>query len=348
MKLDTRAIIIGIEGTELKQEEFELFRDLKPAGFILFQRNCKSVEQLKKLIVDLRTAIIKPDCPILIDQEGGDVSRLKSPVWDEFPPAKLFGEIYKKNKDAGLEAARLNAFLMGIELTEMGITVNCAPVVDLPSEDCHGFLSDSRTYGNSVEQVVELGNAVAQGLMDSGVTPVFKHIPGHGRCNVDSHKDLPVVDETISTLTKTDFLVFKDLCEMGWYDKAWAMAAHVIYSSIDDENTATMSSKVIHDIIRDEITFDGLLIADDISMNALSGSIEEKVKQTIDAGMDLTLHCNGDFWEMEEALLNCPMISNEAMQRLIKAEEARNLEMMSIYDVDEIERRLNDILNRYS
>lgn len=316
---DLKAIIVDPTGTVLTDEEKELFSREKPAGFILFKRNCESKEQVKKLVADLRACVGRDDIPVLIDQEGGTVARLKEPAFTEYPAAKVFGEMAQ---DA-CEAARLNSYLMALDLAELGITVNCAPVVDVPSPDCHAFLASSRTYSGDPDRVGELGEAVSRGLLDGGVTPVIKHIPGHGRAKVDSHLALPVVDASLPELSKTDFKPFKYLSNTDMKTALWAMAAHVVYSELDPDSTATTSRTVTEDIIRNEMGFQGVLIADDISMKALGGTLESRVADTLAAGMDLTMLCNGSFEERKLALSVCPKVTPEAAQRLEAAERQR-------------------------
>ncbi len=320
---DLKAIIVDPSGPELTAEERELFTREKPAGFILFKRNCVSREQVKKLVADLRACVGKPDLPILIDQEGGSVARLKSPAFTEYPSAKVFGDLYRTDKKAGMEATEANSYLMARDLADMGITVNCAPVADVPSPDCHEFLSGSRTYDESPEGVAELGDAVCRGLLSGGVSPVIKHIPGHGRAKVDSHLALPVVDAKKADLAAVDFKPFKTLSQSNMKTALWAMAAHVVYSDIDPDSPATVSAHVTEKVIRGDIGFDGVLIADDISMKALGGSIEERVAKTLGAGMDLTMICNASFEDRRAALAACPKVTVAAADRLQKAEDQR-------------------------
>lgn len=316
---DLKAIIVDPTGTELTAEERELFSKEKPAGFILFKRNCESKEQVKKLVADLRACVGRDDIPVLIDQEGGTVARLKEPAFTEYPAAKVFGEM---SQDA-FEAARINSYLMALDLIELGVTVNCAPVVDVPSPDCHAFLSSSRTYSGDPDKVGELGEAVCRGLLEGGVSPVIKHIPGHGRAKVDSHHNLPVVDASLPELSKTDFKPFKYLSQTDMKTALWAMAAHVVYSELDPDSTATTSKTITEDIIRNEMGFQGVLIADDISMKALGGTLESRVADTLAAGMDLTMLCNGSFEERKLALSVCPKVTPEAAKRLEAAEKQR-------------------------
>lgn len=320
---DLKAIILDPTGSVLTEEERELFAREKPAGFILFQRNCVDKAQVKKLVDDLRAAVGRDDIPVLIDQEGGTVARLRQPNFTEYPAGKVFGEKYDADRAAGLAETENSFRLMAKDLLELGITVNCAPVSDVPSPECHVFLSGSRTYHNDPQAVSELSAAVCNGLLAGGVTPVIKHIPGHGRAQVDSHHGLPVVSATRAEMEKTDFLPFREMSASAQHTALWAMAAHVVYTDLDDTAPATLSAKVTAEVIRKHIGFDGVLIADDISMKALGGSIEAKVQGTLAAGMDLTMLCNASFEDRKAALASCPKVSKEAAARIARAEAQR-------------------------
>lgn len=322
--LDTlKAIIIDATGTELTPEEQALFKAEKPAGFILFKRNCVSKQQVKDLIAAVRECVGWPGLPVLIDQEGGSVSRLKLPEWHEYPAAKIFGELANSSAQEGREATRINSYLMALDLADLGITVNCAPVVDVPAPDCHEFLSGSRTYSMDPETVGILGEDVCRGLLDGGVTPVIKHIPGHGRARVDSHLALPSTDAPLTELSKTDFKPFKYLAQTDMKTALWAMAAHVVFSSVDPDSAATLSRRVVDTVIRGEIGFNGVLLADDISMKALGGTLESRVKGSMASGMDLTMLCNASFEDRAAALAFTPKLSAAAAGRIGEAERQR-------------------------
>lgn len=320
---DLKAIVVDATGPELTAAERELFTSEKPAGFILFRRNCVSRQQVKDLVASVREAVGKPDLPVLIDQEGGSVARLTSPEWQEYPAANIFGELAACSVEQGHEATKLNAYLMALDLADMGITVNCAPVVDVPAPDCHAFLSGSRTYSDSPDMVGKLGEAVCRGLLAGAVTPVIKHIPGHGRAKVDSHLSLPVVDVSRDILVDTDFKPFKYLAHTDMKTALWAMAAHVVFSALDSDSAATVSARIVDDVIRGHMGFDGVLIADDISMKALGGTVASRVLATMDAGMDLTMICNAPFDDRVTALVSAPKVSETAAKRLAAAEEQR-------------------------
>lgn len=314
---DLKAIVVDAGGPELSRQEEDLFRAEKPAGYILFQRNCKSRQQVRDLVAALRACSRRDDVPVLIDQEGGDVSRLKNPEWREYPAAKTF------DRADGVMAARRNSHDMALDLAELGITVNCAPVIDVPAPDCHEFLSATRTFSGDPDRVAELGEAVCRGLLEGGVTPILKHIPGHGRARVDSHFALPVADCSLEDLSRTDFKPFKYLSHSDMKTALWAMTAHVVYSSIDPDSAASVSRRVVHDIIRGEIGFDGVLLADDVSMKALGGSLEERIEATMAAGVDLTMICNAPFEDRLRALAATPKLSQSSAQRIVTAEQAR-------------------------
>ncbi len=307
------AVILGCSGTVLTNAEQRFFRELDPLGFILFQRNCETPDQVRALTRALRDSVGRDDAPILIDQEGGRVARLKPPHWPKFPPMRVFGDMLRADRahglalqagpDAGelspaLEAAMLNASLIAYELASLGVTVNCAPVADLYFPDAHGVVGD-RAFDSDPELVAQLATQVCFGLQIGGVVPVIKHIPGHGRAPVDSHADLPNVTTSRAELIKTDFHPFWKLAHPGNAGLPWAMVAHVKYSDIDAEQPASTSRTVIEDVIRIGMGFPGVLIADDIGMHALSGGLRERAEATLAAGNDLTLHCSGKLDEME-------------------------------------------------
>lgn len=317
---DMKAIVVDATGPELTREERDLFAAEKPAGFILFARNCITKTQVKELVASVRDVVGRADLPVLIDQEGGSVARLKSPEWCEYPAASTLAGL---GGQGAAEAARLNAYLMALDLIDMGVTVNCAPVVDVPSPDCHAFLSGSRTYGRDADTISHLGEAVCRGLLAGGVTPVIKHIPGHGRAQVDSHLSLPVVDAGAEDLLKTDYKPFKYLAQTDMKTALWAMAAHVVYSTLDPDSAATVSARIVKDVIRGHIGFEGVLIADDVSMKALGGPLETRVAATMSAGMDLTMLCNGSFEDRVTALSACPRVLPAAAARLAAAEAQR-------------------------
>lgn len=304
-----KALIVGCAGSRLSEAEREFLGSERPWGLILFKRNVESPAQIAALTQEFRRVTGYREAPVLIDQEGGRVQRLGPPEWPKFPPAANFGEIHARDPGKGREAARLGGRLIAEELASLGITVDCLPVADLRRPDGHGIIGD-RAYGDTIQTVAELARAAAEGLMQGGVLPVMKHIPGHGRANADSHEALPAVSASIEELEKTDFEPFRLL-----RDLPMAMTAHVLYQSIDPNRAATISRKIVQEIIRGHIGFDGLLMTDDLSMKALTGSLQERAEMSLEAGCDVVLHCNGDLAEMREIAAVCPALAGEASRR---------------------------------
>jgi beta-N-acetylhexosaminidase len=289
-----RPIIFGCGGLTLTPAERAFFRDADPLGFILFGRNIRDPQQVRSLVAELRGAVGRADAPVLIDQEGGRVARLKPPHWRDAPPAGRIGALVAaRGIDAACEAARINSRLLAAELAALGIDVDCAPVADVPVPDAHGIIGD-RAYAADPVLVGKLAHAAAIGLLEGGVIPIVKHIPGHGRARADSHVALPVVDEPEATLERSDFLPFRTLAHLPW-----AMTAHVLYRAIDADHAATTSSRIISQVIRGWIGFDGVLISDDLSMEALTGDLAARARACLDAGCDLVLHCTGVLAEMQ-------------------------------------------------
>ena len=313
------AFIAGCAGPTLSAEEVAFFHRTRPWGFILFKRNCETPEQIRALTSALRAAAGRPDAPILIDQEGGRVQRLGPPNWPAYPEGRIFGEIHAHDRVAGLSAARLGARLIAADLLALGIDVDCLPVLDVPVEGAHDVIG-RRAYGTTPNVVADLGRAAAQGLLDGGVLPVIKHIPGHGRAGVDSHHHLPVVETARAVLETTDFPPFRACADLPL-----AMTAHVVYTAIDPDRPATTSRRVIDEVIRGYIGYDGCLMSDDLSMKALAGSLGERTAAALDAGCDLVLHCNGDLAEMEEVAAHCRPLVGDALRRALRAEAMRRV-----------------------
>jgi beta-N-acetylhexosaminidase len=286
--------IYGCAGAALTGDEKRFFQDARPWGFILFARNIESPNQVKALVSELRATVNDGQAPVLIDQEGGRVARLKPPHWHARPPAGLFGALYAEHQELAREATYLNARLIAHDLTELGINVDCLPVLDVPVPGAHDVIGD-RAFAADPATVIDLGRAQIEGLIEGGVLPVMKHIPGHGRAGADSHLALPRVEAGAEALSVSDFVTFRSLntCPI-------AMTAHVVYDSIDPQRPATTSPKVIRDVIRGEIGFEGLLMSDDLSMQALDGPLSQRAKMALLAGCDLVLHCNGDMGEMKD------------------------------------------------
>jgi len=289
-----KAAVFSCAGLKLEETEQRFFAESQPFGFILFGRNCEEPKQVRALVEACRTAVGREDAPVFIDQEGGRVTRLGPPHWRQPPAARVFGTLFERNRQAGISAAETNARLIAAELAALGITVDCAPVLDVPADNGHEIIGD-RAFAFDPATVAALGRAVCAGLRAGGVLPVVKHIPGHGRARADSHRDLPVVEATLAELRAVDFAPFAALA-----DAPLAMTAHVLYTALDAERPATTSARVIGDIIRGEIGFKGILISDDIGMNALSGSLAARTEATQAAGCDIVLHCSGVMAEMVE------------------------------------------------
>lgn len=307
------ALIFGCAGPEITPWETGFFRDADPLGFILFARNCQSPGQIRALVQDLRDAIGRPDAPVLIDQEGGRVARLKPPDWRAAPPAAAFGGLAVADPKRAAEAVRLNARLLAAELSEVGINVDCAPVLDLRWPETHEAIGD-RAFGADPELVAALGRAFCEALLDGGVCPVVKHMPGHGRAVVDSHVALPVIAASLDDLEATDFKAFRLL-----NDAPMAMTAHIVCAAIDPERPATTSPDVIEQVIRGRIGFQGFLMSDDLSMSALRGTLGERAAASLSAGCDAALHCNGEPAEMEAVAAASVPLSDAAAARLAAA-----------------------------
>ncbi len=306
---ESNAVIFGCSGLTLTADERAFFAESRPWGFILFGRNIAGRLQIADLVAALRDSVGRPDAPILIDQEGGRVQRLKPPLVPQYPAGADLGALYENNREAGLRAAWIMSRLHAFDLHPLGITVNCLPVLDVPVPGAHQVIG-SRAYGPSAETVAQMGRAAADGLKAGGMLPVIKHVPGHGRANADTHFELPVVTASRAELSARDFVPFKAL-----RGEAMAMSAHVVFAAIDPASPATTSAVTIDEIIRGEIGFDGLLMSDDVSMNALSGDVATRTRAIITAGCDVTLHCNGVRSEMEAVASATPALAGNALRR---------------------------------
>ena len=306
------AVIYGLKGHQISPEERRFFAESNPYGFILFARNCGSPAQLRALTQELRQCVGRALLPILIDQEGGRVARLRPPHWPSYPPAAVFDALYQRSPEEAKAAVYLNARLIAEDLASLGITVDCAPLADLPVEGAHDIIGD-RAFGRRPAQVIALARAMANGLSDGGVVPVLKHIPGHGRAFADSHEALPVVTESLEVLRATDFVPFAALADLPM-----AMTAHVLYTAIDKERLATVSPAAIR-LIREELGFSGLLMSDDLSMKAMQGDFTARAKAVLAAGCDVVLHCNGEMEEMQAVAGGVHALSGQALARAEKA-----------------------------
>ncbi len=334
----TRAIILGCSAPRLTEAEADFFAEAQPFGFILFRRNIEDPEQLAGLVSALRATVDNPEAPILIDQEGGRVQRMIPPHWTRYPP----GDAYlKAARDLGeaREAARLGARLMAHDLHAMGIDVDCLPVLDVPVPGAHDIIGD-RAYAHDPERVAVLGRAAAEGLMAGGVLPVIKHIPGHGRALSDSHLELPVVNADRDHLEAWDFLPFKAMSDMPI-----AMTAHVVYTALDPDRPAT-TSPVVLDMIREEMGYQGLIVSDDLSMQALKGDLEHRTKRALKAGCDVALHCNGDMDEMQAVLAGSKRLKGKSLRRA-EAALARRVRTPEPLDVTEARARFDRMMAPY-
>ena len=323
MNPGTGAAIFGCAGVELQADEAAFFRSFDPAGFILFARNIESALQVKRLTADLRASVGR-DAPIFVDQEGGRVQRLRAPQWREWaPPLDYVAQ-------AGAKAAQvmyLRAALIGAEHQALGIDGNCAPMLDVVGDDTHPFLKN-RCYGYDPKSISLIGRAVADGLLAAGVLPVMKHMPGHGRSHVDTHHDLPFVSVSIETLRGSDFVPFRAL-----KDLPLAMTAHLVFTAIDPDRPATQSPAMIR-LIREEIGFQGVLMTDDLNMQALSGPLADRTRASIDAGCDLALHCKGVLAEMEEVAGQAGSMSEVTKARMSRALAFRKAPALDIAALD--------------
>jgi beta-N-acetylhexosaminidase len=315
--MSTRAFITGVSGPELTAAEREFIRSERPWGFILFKRNIETPAQVILLVRELREAIGNPEAPVLIDQEGGRVQRLGPPHWPVYPPGAVFGVLYDIDPALGLTAARLSARLMAADLTELGVTVDCLPLADVPVAGADAVIGN-RAYGTEPGKVAAIARAVTDGLEQGGILPVLKHIPGHGRATADTHFRLPEVDTSKTELERTDFAAFQPLADLPM-----AMTAHVVFSALDPAQPATTSATIIRRVIRGVIGFQGLLMSDDVSMNALAGSIAERTRAILTAGCDMVLHCNGKLDEMREVAAETPELSGMALERARRALASR-------------------------
>jgi beta-N-acetylhexosaminidase len=308
----SQAAIYGLAGVELSGEERAFFRDADPAGFILFKRNCSDAEQLLRLTDSLRALTGRADLPILIDQEGGRVARMRPPVWPAFPAAGQFAHLYQAAPSSAIEAARSNARAIALTLRACGINVNCLPMLDVRQAEASDIVGD-RALGSDPMQVAALGRAVLDGMASAGVVGVIKHMPGHGRALVDSHKELPVVTATAEEL-ETDLEPFERLASapMG-------MTAHVVYAAWDAARPASLSPIVISEIIRGRIGFDGWLMSDDLGMDALAGDFGSRAAGVVEAGCDVALHCSGNMEEMAAVAGAVTPMSADGEARLARA-----------------------------
>ncbi len=319
-------MISGCAGTELTADERAFFAEKRPWGLILFGRNCSEANQIFDLTAAFRDIVGRQDAPVFIDQEGGRVQRLRPPLAPNYPSAAALGNIYRQSASAGKQAARILSRLHALDLRKLGITADCLPVLDVPVEGASNVIGD-RAYGFDPKTVTEMGREAALGLLDGGVLPVIKHMPGHGRAMADSHHELPVVSASLAELEAHDFVPFAALADLPM-----AMSAHVVYTAIDPQRPATTSPVVVEEIIRGYLKFDGLLMSDDISMNALKGDMSERAKGIFGAGLDIAQHCHGIMDEMVAVAAEAPILAGKALRRA----EAALARIAPIEDDDEM------------
>jgi beta-N-acetylhexosaminidase len=310
---ESKAIIVGCAGVRFTGDEIAFMLREQPWGLILFARNIGLPEEIVALTAHFRVLVERDDAPVFIDQEGGRVQRIREPITQNYPAGADIGALYQQDAKAGLRAARLMSRLHAADLLSLGVNADCLPVLDVPVKGANDVIGN-RAYGFDPQTVTALGAEAAHGLLDGGVLPVIKHIPGHGRACADSHKSLPVVDAPLEELRAHDFPPFVALRDMPM-----AMTAHVVYSAIDPERPATTSPVVVEDVIRGEIGFDGLLMSDDVSMQALSGDFASRTHSIFGAGCDVVLHCNGVMDEMLAVAANTPVVTGKAAERAERA-----------------------------
>ena len=327
-----QAAIYGFEGPALTEGERRFFRDVDPAGFILFRRNCENADQLLRLTDSLRELTGRDDVPILIDQEGGRVARMRPPEWPAFPPAERFADLYRLAPSSAIEAVRANARALGLMLRSVGINVDALPLLDVRQEGASDIIGD-RALGSDPMQVAALGRAVLDGLASAGVVGIVKHIPGHGRALVDSHHELPIVTASAEEL-EVDLEPFERLASAPM-----AMVAHVVYTEWDPERPASQSPIVIGDIIRERIGFDGFLMSDDTNMEALKGTPGERAAACVAAGCDVALPCNGVMADNLDVATKIGEISLEGAERLARAMAATRIEVDGIDFAEAVDTR---------
>ena len=331
-----RALITDVSGPVLTADERAFLAQAQPWGLILFARNIVAPEQVRRLVADCRDAVGRADVPVLVDQEGGRVQRLGPPHWPLYPAGAAYGALHDRDPATGLTAARLGGRLIAADLIALGIDVDCLPLADVPAAGADPIIGD-RAYGNTPAKVAAIAGAVAEGLLAGGVLPVLKHLPGHGRATTDSHLRLPVVEADRATLEATDFAAFRPLngLPMG-------MTAHVVFSAYDPIAPATTSATMVREVIRDSIGFAGLLMSDDLSMRALSGSLSERARATLAAGCDVVLHCNGTLEERRTVADVVPRLAGDALRRADAALAARRVPDAT--DLDEARRTFAALL----
>jgi len=337
--MSTKAFILGCADHQLNDAEIQFFQEHQPWGFILFARNIDNREQVLRLTDQMRECTGRENVPILIDQEGGRVQRLRPPNWYFYPPGRVLGQLYESDQKAGSRAAWLHSRLIANDLREIGVNVDCLPILDVPIPGAHDAIGD-RAYSSNADVVSAIGENVVDGLNAGGVLSIIKHMPGHGRSSCDSHHNLPRVSATLEELLETDFKPFLELNMVGM-----AMTAHIIYEAIDDENPATTSKLLIRDIIRDKLGFAGLLMSDDVSMNALSGDYRVRTESIFGAGVDIVLHCNGEMEQMDEVAAATPLLAGKALERADAA--LKSLKPADKADIKQLRQEMEGLLSAF-
>jgi beta-N-acetylhexosaminidase len=328
------AFISGCAGTSLSDEERTFFAETRPCGLILFARNCESVHQIRQITSGYRDAVESDEALVLIDQEGGRVQRLRPPQWRQMPPARVYGDLYVFEPEAARAAAFASARLIAEELRNAGITVNCTPVLDVPEAGAHDVIGD-RAFSFDPDIVSDLGRAVIDGTLAGGVLPVIKHVPGHGRAKADSHLALPEINASPEELLAVDFRPFMALCHAPL-----AMTAHVLLPAFDEERPASVSPVIMGEVIRELIGLTGLVMSDDIGMEALGGPMSERAAAVIAAGCDVALHCSGALDEMREVVRVVPPLDGKPAERFALA--LAELRKPQAFDADQALTLVND------
>ena len=310
-----KAFITGVAGPRLREDEKAFLKDALPCGLILFDRNIDNRDQLARLVDDYREAVGTDRQLVLVDQEGGRIQRMRQPHWQKWPSGASYGKLYQSHPQDAIEAARLVYRMMSEELVDVGINVNCVPLLDIPVAGAHDIIGD-RALSNDMQAIIKLGRAVARGNLEGGVLPVIKHIPGHGRARSDSHVSLPVIDTPLAELQQSDFVPFRALGDLPL-----GMTGHLLMTALDPDNNVSISRRIISRIIRGWIGFDGLLMSDDLSMEALSGTIGERGRDVVEAGCDVALYCKGVFSQMLDVAASVPELEGRSRERFEQAFE---------------------------
>lgn len=333
-----KSVIFSCEGLKLTEDERQFFKREKPFGFILFGRNIDNPDQVRKLTEELRSAVGRADAPVLVDQEGGRVLRLRSPHWFDAPAFGQIGKLFEQDSEKGIQATRLATRLIALDLEDVGINVDCSPCLDLFFPETSSVIGD-RSFNRDPELVAYLGAIVAEEFLAAGIIPVIKHLPGHGRATVDSHHQLPTVSVSKKELIDTDFAPFRSLKK-----SPWGMTAHIVFEAIDPKWPATQSKEIIRDVIRGEIGFNGLLLTDDLNMQALDGPLDLRAERALEAGVDIILHCSGKLEEMKLVAGACGTLSQISIDRIWQAEKQCKVGSRIPYDKQAMNTELKTLL----